>query len=153
MITDFSHVTISCTDIDRSVAFYETLGLEVTNRIGELDSDGVAHAFDLPRGHLTVVHLAPHGTTGGMVIDLVQWLDPAPEGTPYPALNYLGMTRLAFRVDDIDATVAELRGRGVDSWLSPDVQPFGEGVRSIALTDPDGTILQLITDLRTLPKG
>ncbi len=150
MITDFSHVTISCADLDRSIAFYQSLGLVVTNRVGEVSSDGVARAFALPAGHLDVVHLGtPDGS--GMVIDLVRWINPAPAGTPYPALNYLGLTRLAFRVDDIDATVANLRAHGVTSWLSHNVQEFGRGVRSIALTDPDGTILQLITDLRHLP--
>lgn len=78
MIRDFSHVTVSCSDLERSVAFYRGIGLEVVRRVGELDSAGVAAAFALPRGHLSVVHLAPPGTDGSFVIDLVQWLDPSP---------------------------------------------------------------------------
>lgn len=72
MIRDFSHVTISCSDLGRSVPFYEKIGLQVVRRIGVLDSHGVAAAFGLPRGHLTVVHLAPPGTDGPVLIDLVQ---------------------------------------------------------------------------------
>ena len=151
MIQDFSHVTVSCSDMERSVQFYESLGLKVTRRIGELDSEGVAKAFDLPRGHLTVVHLEPKHLSGNMKVDLVQWLDPAPTGEAYAALNNLGLTRLAFRVNDIDATVAELRDKGI-SFMSEEVQPFGQGVHSIALKDPDGTILQLIEGLDALPK-
>lgn len=146
MIESFSHVTVSCTDIDRSVAFYKKIGLEVTLTPGELDSDGVAKAFALSRGHLTVVHLAPKDAEGGMVIDLVQWLDPNPAGSAYPSVDYLGLTRLAFRVTDIDATASSLREAGVD-FLSDEVQSFGKGVRSIAFKDPDGTILQLIEGL------
>lgn len=72
-----------------------------------------------------------------MTIDLVQWLDPPPAGQAYPTLANVGLTRLAFRVADIDRTAAGLRAAGVKS-LSDAVQEFGRGVRSIALKDPDG---------------
>lgn len=146
MIRDFSHVTISCSDLERSIRFYEGIGLEVERRIGELDSDGVAKAFALPRGHLTVAHLRPCGSPGPMTIDLVQWLDPAPEGEAYASLANLGLTRLAFRVEDIDRTTADLRGAGV-TFLSDEVQEFGRGVRSAAFKDPDGAVIQLIEGL------
>lgn len=150
MIQDFSHVTISVIDMERSVRFYEMIGLKVLRRIGEMDSAGVAAAFALPRGHLTVVHLAPPNNSGKMVIDMVQWLDPKPTGQAYPTLNNLGLTRLAFRVDDIDGTAAKLRAAGVQ-FMSAEVEPFGQGVRSIAFKDPDGTILQLIQGLDAMP--
>jgi catechol 2,3-dioxygenase-like lactoylglutathione lyase family enzyme len=152
MIQDFSHVTISCSDLERSIAFYERIGLVVERRIGELDADGVARAFDLPRGHLTVAHLRPADAAGTMTIDLVQWLDPPPEGAAYARLNNLGLTRLAFRVDNIDDTVRGLRAAGL-AFLSDDVQEFGRGVRSIAFKDPDGTIIQLIEGLAEMKAG
>ncbi len=149
MIEDFSHVTISCSDLDRSVAFYEKLGLSVVRRIGELDSESVAKAFALPRGHLTVVHLAPPGATGPVMIDLVQWLDPQPGEPAYSRLDSLGINRLALRVTDLDATAAALKERGVE-FLTDEPQPFGRGVRSIVTRDPDGTFLQLIEGLDDL---
>jgi catechol 2,3-dioxygenase-like lactoylglutathione lyase family enzyme len=58
IIDDFQHVSITCRDLERSVRFYEALGLEVIKRIGEVEEEGIAHAFQLPRGHLAVVYLA-----------------------------------------------------------------------------------------------
>jgi glyoxylase I family protein len=146
MISGFSHVTVSCSDIEQSVDFYTTLGLRLVRHIGELDSAGVAKAFALPRGHLTVVHLAPSDADGSVMIDLVQWLDPLPGEPAYSRLDSLGINRIAFRVDDIDGTVEKLRNAGVE-FLTDTVEDFGRGVRSIVTRDPDGTFLQLIEGL------
>ena len=79
MIQDFEHVCITCRDLNRSIRFYETLGLQVTEPNRELDEDTLAQAMQLARGHLRVVHLAPPEATSDMFIDLVQWLDPPPK--------------------------------------------------------------------------
>lgn len=67
MIDDFQHVSITCRDLERSVCFYESLGLKVINRIEEVKEDGIAHAFQLPRALQCPTHemrsgLAPHGS-------------------------------------------------------------------------------------------
>ena len=41
MIEDFQHVCITCRDIERSIGFYERLGLVVTDPILELDEAGI----------------------------------------------------------------------------------------------------------------
>ena len=146
MIQDFVHVNISVSDLDRAISYYQKLGLEVTKRIGELDSEGVAAAFKLQRGNLNVVHLRPKNSSGNMRIDLVEWLNPSPQGPTYPALNNLGLVRLAFTVDDLEKTVEKLRSEGLD-FLS-DVQSFGQGITSVVTTDPDGTFIQLIQGLK-----
>jgi catechol 2,3-dioxygenase-like lactoylglutathione lyase family enzyme len=58
MIDDFQHVSITCRDLERSVRFYERLGLKVIKHIAEVKEDGIAQAFQLPRGHLKVAYLA-----------------------------------------------------------------------------------------------
>ena len=63
MIDDFQHVSITCRDLERSVRFYETLGLKVTKRLGEVYEEGIAQAFQLPGGRLTVAYLAPAQAT------------------------------------------------------------------------------------------
>jgi glyoxylase I family protein len=146
MIEDFQHVSITCRDLERSVRFYERLGLQVIKRIGEVKEEGIAQAFQLPSGRLRVVYLAPPQATGKMFIDLVQWLEPPPMGEAYPALNHVGLNRLAFRVSDIDATTAALRAHGI-TFLSQEPQSFGQDIRSIVTTDPDGVFIQLIEGL------
>lgn len=59
MIDDFLHVSITCRDLERSVCFYETLGLKVIKRLGEVNEDGIARGFQLPAGRLAVAYLAP----------------------------------------------------------------------------------------------
>jgi catechol 2,3-dioxygenase-like lactoylglutathione lyase family enzyme len=142
MIEDFQHVCITCRDLERSIRFYEKLGLKIIDTTLELDEDGIARAFKLPSGHLKVVHLAPPEATGKMFIDLVQWVDPSSMGEPYPALNNVGINRLAFRVSDIDVTTVSLRERGI-TFLSEQPQSFG-GIRTIITIDPDGVFIQLL---------
>jgi catechol 2,3-dioxygenase-like lactoylglutathione lyase family enzyme len=135
MIDGFVHVSISCRDLDRSIQFYETLGLKVTKRLGDVDEPGIGQAFRLPRGHLAVAYLAPSGSAGTMFIDLVQWLEPRSTGETYPVLNNVGLNRIAFRVSDIDVSVMALRQRGI-SFLSEQPQTIGPGIRCIVTTDP-----------------
>lgn len=142
MIESFQHVCITCRDMEKSIQFYEQLGLMVTTPMLELDEEGIARAFQLPKGHLKVVHLAPSEATSGMFIDLVQWIDPPSAGESYPALDHVGINRLAFRVSDIDGTVALLQEQGI-AFLSEAPQSFG-GIRTIVTTDPDGIFIQLL---------
>ena len=142
MIDDFQHVCITCRDLEQSIRFYERLGLKVISDVREFDEAGIAQAMQLPRGHLKVVHLAPPEATSRMFIDLVQWLEPPSTGEPYPALNHVGINRLAFRVPNIDAVAAALQQRGV-TFLTQEPQLVGE-VRSIVTTDPDGVFIQLL---------
>jgi glyoxylase I family protein len=146
MIDDFQHVSITCRDLERSVRFYQKLGLKVIKHIGEVKTDGIAQAFRLPTGSVRVVYLAPPNASSRMFIDLVQWLEPSSTGEAYHALNHVGINRLAFRVSDLDATTAVLRDQGI-TFLSPEPQPFGGGIRSIVTSDPDGVFIQLIEGL------
>ncbi|MFL6449928.1 MAG: VOC family protein [Bryobacteraceae bacterium] len=128
MLEDFLHVSITCRDLERRVRFYETLGLKVIKRVGEVNENGIAQAFRLPAGRLAVAYLAPSNATSRMFIDLVQWLEPSSSGEPYPVLNHVGLNRMAFRVSDIDGTTAALRDHGIE-FLTREPHVFGEGIR------------------------
>jgi glyoxylase I family protein len=138
MVEDFLHVAITCRDLERSIRFYESLGLKVTRRFGEIQEEGIARALQLPSCRLKVVHLAPPDAASGMFIDLVQWLDPLPA--------HVGINRVAFRVSDIDATTAALREKGI-TFLSDEPQSLGSGIRGIVTTDPDGVYVQFVEGL------
>lgn len=142
MIEDFQHVGIVCRDLETSVRFYEKIGLQIQEPITELEEEAIARAFQLPRGHVKLLHLAPPGATSKVFIDLVQWLNPSSTGEPYPALNHVGINRLAFRVSNVDATTAALRERGI-IFLTQEPQSIGR-VRTIFTTDPDGVFIQFL---------
>lgn len=142
MIDDFQHVCITCRDLETSIRFYETLGLKVIDPIRELNEGALAQAMQLPGGHLKVTHLALPEATSKVFIDLVQWLDPSSTGEPYPALNHVGINRIALRVSDINSTTAALRDRGI-RFLTQEPRSFGP-IRTIVTTDPDGVFIQLL---------
>ena len=146
MIDDFQHVSITCRDWRG--AFASTKPLDSRSSSGSVKSrNRVSRKLSNCR-----VAISPWCTwpvpkaTGKMFIDLVQWLEPPSTGEPYPALNHVGLNRIVFRVSDIDATTAALQERGI-TFLSREPQTFGQGIRSIVTTDPDGVFIQLIEGL------
>ena len=112
-VTDIHHASINVADVERSLRFYvDVLGLEPLDR----------PAFPFPGAWLAV------GPT--RQLHLIEGDVPPDRGQ-----------HLAFAVDDLDATVAELRAAGVDV-RGP--KPVGDsGVRQAFLADPDGNRLEL----------
>jgi len=82
-------------------------------------------------------------------IDVLQWGTPKPYGEAYPAANHLGIIRVAFEVDDIEAARQRLllAGHGpigpIETW---DMGDFGER-KVVIFKDPDGIMLELIQQL------
>jgi catechol 2,3-dioxygenase-like lactoylglutathione lyase family enzyme len=106
------HVSINVDDVDAAVAFYvDVLGLaQRQDRPADLGVDGAW----LDAGHQQVhlIHAPP----------------PAARGQHFALL-----------VDDLDAVVAELRGRSVDVT---DPAPVGRSRQSF-LNDPAGNLIEL----------
>lgn len=109
--TAVHHVSINVDDLDAALAFYtDVLGLTVRTDRPELGIDGAW--LD----------------AGGQQLHLI--VAPVPGG--------LGQ-HFAIRVDDLDAAVAELRGRGIGIG---DPSPVGTG-RQAFLSDPAGNLVEL----------
>jgi len=108
-------------DVDESVTFYvEMLAFEVLERFGP------AIAI-LRRGDLELWVAGPPSSAAR----------PMPDGrTPGPG----GWGRFVIAVDDLDAEVAALRGRG--AVFRNDVVS-GPGGRQILLEDPSGNVVEL----------
>jgi glyoxylase I family protein len=81
--------------------------------------------------------------------DLVQFNDPLPQGQPYSTLNNIGICRIAFSVDDIDRTYADLQAKEVQfvAALKKIKRPDGATSGVVCFKDPDGAILELISGL------
>ncbi len=101
-----NHVTLAVTDVEASVGFYRRLGL----------TQIVASYPDYAR------FLAPEGGT-------TLSLHRAPEA------SMAGGASIHFEVDDVDATVEELKQAGFRFALDPVDQPYLW--REAALLDPD----------------
>jgi glyoxylase I family protein len=142
------HVNVNCRDLDRSSRWYQdVLGLApLMARSQPGDVDGAGLGFP-GKCRFRADFLALPGRPD-LIVDLLEWLDPAPVGAPAASANQLGYFRLAYLVEDARACCAELDRLGVahsgPCWLDmgPDV-PI-DGLHAVFFRDPDGACVELI---------
>jgi lactoylglutathione lyase len=123
VVAELIHTCYRITDIDRSVAFYEKLGMEEVGRIPIRDE--ATNVFmglpdDGPRLELTF----NHGQTA-----------PYEIGTGYG--------HIAVTVEDLDGTLERLAGEGIN----PEKPPYSVregGSRLCFVRDPDGYRIELL---------
>lgn len=143
----FSFVAINCSDLDRSVAFYEqVLGFVPRARFAPGPRDESALGLG-PDAEWQMAYLDDPRANGTFALDLVQWIRSGPTGAPSDRANQLGPFRMALLTDDIDAAHDELTHAGVTCWTPPATLDMGPGLptlRALLFPDPDGTILELI---------
>ena len=148
MLEKLFHVNICVRDMERSIGFYEQLGFNKVNDF-TLDDPSIGDALGLDARKLRGVFMRLGDDAGSSVLDLVQFIDPPPQGQPYPSLNNIGICRIAFTVDDIDKTYADLQKMDVQfvAPLHKIKGPDGAEIGVVCFKDPDGTILELISGM------
>lgn len=124
-ISNFDHIGIRISDREKTVAFYELLGFE-------LIADG---GFD--QGH-PLVMLHPSGIN-------INLLGPATAKAGENILmdekpKYPGITHLAVKVKDADATEAFVTANGIDITGRRNFR----GTKTIFIRDPDRNVLELV---------
>lgn len=136
------HVSVTTSDIERSLAFYrDLLGLTVTDR-DELHDPELALVTGVPGAKARYAEL---DLGDGRVMELLEYLSP---GAPLSqSVNSPGSGHLAFTVDDIDAFHARFVQAGVTVRSTPvTIREPGPwfGVRVIYSVDPDGVTIELV---------
>lgn len=136
-----SHIGICVSDWKRSLRFYhDVLGFRFVHEItvkGE-PAETLLRLRDLD---LRALYLEREGVR----IDLLHYTSPGHEPAPVPRpLNQLGLTHLSLRVEDLDATLAEMRQAGVDVHEETLIGPAGAPARAVFVADPDGTLIELV---------
>ncbi|MGZ4692701.1 MAG: VOC family protein [Acidimicrobiales bacterium] len=126
-------VSLTTHDLERSLAFYLTLGFRESARVHGADS------------RVDVVMDAPGG--GEVQLRLVGFESPpvAP-GIARPA-NALGIWRTALLLEDLDGAVAELRRSDVELLSDPQSMAMGPGLpelRFVCSRGPDQEVIELI---------
>ena len=145
-ITSLGHVNINVSDLERSNAWYQMFGYEVTETLPPTETAEVAKAMGFEQPFIIKGNRVTHEVDGS-VLELVQWLAPFdPERAYPPPVNHLGIHRTAYSTTDIEGDVAALKAQGVE-FLSP-ITPCCSGDDSsssiIAFYDPDGTVVELV---------
>ena len=140
------HVSISVSDLDRSVRFYsDLLGMRVTMRATVADAEHDAY-LRLPDGTEGKVALLQVGPPVGAV-QLIQWSNGAPASAPKRPGDP-GVFLLAFELDGetIDDMLARLATHGISAWTAPvesHIDGYGR-IRTVIVEDPDGTMIEFL---------
>ena len=117
------HCGLRVTDLERSIAFYTTVGYEVVGSVPET-----------PLGHLTMLKLP------GDDFVTVELVHDATEGEIDLGT---GLSHLVVQVESMDATIARLAAGGIDA--EEPVSPDGsDDFRTTWITDPDGRRIELV---------
>ena len=117
------HLGLRIADLDRSLAFYTSVGYEVVGEVAETDL-----------GHLTMLKLP-----GDEYVTIEVVHDP--NGAAVDTDTHL--SHLVIQVESMDVTVAELAARGIEA--EPPTSPDGSSdFRTTWIVDPDGNRIELV---------
>lgn len=142
-IQRLENVGIVVEDLAAATAFFVELGLEV---LGEapVEGDWVDRVVGLEGVRVDVTMLQTPDGHGRL--ELMRFRAPAVRGgDPDAPVNTLGLRRVAFSVDDLDATVAGLRARGTE--LVGEVVRFEDSYRLCYVRGPEGIVVMLAEQL------
>lgn len=142
MILRFRHAGIVVTDLEKSLHFYvELLGFKVINRSEEC---GEYIEFMLALAGVRVTTVKMEGPDGS-VLELLEFQRPMGPVTKHQIFQ-IGISHLAFTVDDIEAEYLRLSKAGVGFNSGPILAQGGKA--KVCFTwDPDGTYLELVQDM------
>ena len=135
------HFGVCVRDLERSIRFYrDALGFTEAGRL-EIEGEPTATMLGLPELELHAIYL----DRDGFRIELLHYPTP---GTVGPAearpMNQPGLTHMALRVDDLDATIRDVEAHGGRVIESSRVYNPSFEASLVYATDPDGTRLELV---------
>ncbi len=133
------HAGIVVSDLERSVHFYgELLGLKIAKRLDE-PGGYIDKVYGLRDSRLTTVKMA---ADNGNLIELLYFHSHPGQGAERK-LYGIGLSHIAFTVDDIEKEYKRLLEKGVDFISSPELSP--DGYAKIAFCrDPNGVFIELV---------
>jgi predicted enzyme related to lactoylglutathione lyase len=128
MTIELQYCNITVNDVDESIAFYSTLGLEVRNDVAYGEYRWVTLGSD-DQPELGIVLSVPHAGRSEADGDVLQEL-----------LTKGVLPMLVFRSDDLDATFETLRAAGAEVLQEPIDQGYA---RDCAFRDPSGNMIRI----------
>jgi glyoxylase I family protein len=144
MIERIFHFNINCTNLERTLPFYEMLGFNVVLDLRDgMSSKEMAESFGMQTVALKGVHLRLGDDENATRIDLLEFTEPQTAGEPYPHLHHTGIARMCLKTTNIQQVYEDLKAKGVHFLSEPKTLP-GTRVTIVCFKDPDGTFLELL---------
>jgi catechol 2,3-dioxygenase-like lactoylglutathione lyase family enzyme len=143
----YDHLGLVVDDLENVAAFFTGLGF-TREDLGETSGAWVDRIVGLEGTVEELVLISAPDGTGH--IELTKFTSPISEGEPkqLPS-NAYGLRHVAYRVNDVNATVARARELGYD--LVGEVADFQDLFRLAYVRGPEGLILELTEDLHATP--
>ncbi|KZE89466.1 VOC family protein [Microbacterium sp. TNHR37B] len=137
------NVGIAVRDIEEAIAFFVDLGLSVVGR-DTVSGEWADAAVGLDGNHAKIAVLQTPGGQGQ--IELFEYLHPEAIETGPTLPNQIGMHRVAFSVDDIDASLAIAATHGCHPLRG--VATYQDMYKLTYLRGPSDILVMLAQDLR-----
>ena len=137
------NVAIAVRDLDAAIAFFTDLGLTVLGR-DTVQGEWADTAVGLDGNH---AHLAMLQTPDGQGrLELFEYVHPQAVETEPTQPHEIGMHRVAFSVDDLDASLAIAARHGCHPLRG--VATYEDVYRLTYVRGPSGILVMLAQDLR-----
>lgn len=143
MAITLENVGIAVRDLDETVAFFTDLGLTVIGQ-DTVSGEWADTAVGLDGNHARIAMLQTPDGHGR--IELFEYIHPDAIETEPTLPNEIGMHRVAFQVDDIDAALAIAARHGCVPLRG--VANYQDVYKLSYLRGPSGIIVMLAEDLR-----
>jgi len=134
------HTGIAVSDLEKALHFYQDLlGLKVVKGMEE-SSDYIDKISKLKGVKVTTVKLA---AADGNLIELLYYHSHPRKAVTARDICEIGVSHVAFTVEDLDAEYQRLSEAGVNFNSSPQNSP--DGYAKVAFCrDPDGALIELV---------
>lgn len=140
------NVGIAVRDLDAAIAFFTDLGLTVVGR-DEVSGEWTDTAVGLDGNHAKIAML--NTPDGQGQLELFEYVHPDAIETEPTLPNEIGMHRVAFSVDDLDAALAIAARHGCLPLRG--VANYRDVYRLTYLRGPSGILVMLAQDLTKNP--
>ncbi|MFF8927016.1 VOC family protein [Streptomyces longwoodensis] len=143
MAITLENVGIAVRDIEAAISFFTDLGLTVLGR-DTVRGEWTDTAVGLDGNHARIAML---GTPDGHGrLELFEYIHPEAIETEPTRPNEIGMHRVAFSVDDLDAALATAARHGCRPLRG--VATYGDVYRLTYLRGPSGILVMLAEELK-----
>ena len=153
------HVNFNCSDLDRSRAFYESIGFKVVNDFSGVSREGASRSF-AEIGLAPILNLPPDCDARALLLaltddarttrlDLIEWIRPKSTAAPRGDLARIGFGRLCLKVRNAQKIHDSLVAGGWKPYTPPVLIDMG-GTRQFCFCceDPDGIVIEFMQFLR-----